>query len=189
VDVTDAIAYTNHDLDDGLKSGILTRDQLEDLTFWNEAVNAVRDEMNTQRGERERSQVIRYLINTMVTDLIQTTRNRLCNHEIDSVEGVRNSHERLVRFSDPVQTKKKELEEALFNRMYNHHRVIRMQERAKRIVRELYDEYMRCPRLLPESFQNWVKNVGKGRAVADYIAGMTDRYAIQEHQELFGKGP
>ncbi len=189
VDVTDAIAYTNHDLDDGLKSGILSRDQLEDISFWNEAVSTVRDEMNTQSGERERSQVVRYLINTMVTDLIQTTRKRLQKHQIESVEDVRNTHERLVRCSNPVQSKKEELEHALYNRLYNHHRVIRMQERAKRIVRELFDEYMRCPQLLPEPFQRWVENVGKARAVTDYIAGMTDRYAIKEHQELFGKGP
>jgi dGTPase len=189
VDVTDAVAYTNHDLDDGLKSGILSRDQLQNVSLWSKAVSVVQNEHGKQPKDRERSQVIRYLINKMVTDLIETTRERLDDYNIDSVDDVRNADHRLVGFSAHMREQKEELSDFLHERMYCHHRVIRMQERAKRIVRELFDEYMRCPQLLPETFQEWIESAGKPRAIADYIAGMTDRYAIQEHQELFGKGP
>ncbi len=189
VDVTDAIAYTNHDLDDGLKSGILERSGLRNVPLWNEAVEAVHQQYHDFTTEQERSQVVRYLINQMVTDLIDTTRSRLRENDISSVEDVRDTHDRLVTFSPDMNQRKDELLSYLYEEMYNHHRVVRMQERAKRIVRELFDEYMRCPRLLPEPYQEWIQEVSHGRAVADYIAGMTDRYAIQEHRELFGDGP
>ncbi len=189
VDVTDAVAYTNHDLDDGLKSGILSRDQLRNVSLWREAVSVVRDEHGEQPRDRERSQIIRYLLDKMVSDLIETTRKRLKEHNIHTVEDVRNAHHRLVCFSPDLLNEKQDLSDFLHEKMYCHHRVIRMQERAKRIVRELFEEYMRCPKLLPESYQEWMDSAGKPRAIADYIAGMTDRYAIQEHQELFGKGP
>jgi len=189
VDVTDAIAYTNHDLDDGLKSGILERDALTDVTLWNEGVKAVRNRYDEVTDDQERSQVVRTLINWMVTDLIESTRSCLNEKEVSSVTDVRGVKDRLVVFSGEMKSKQDELLSFLYDEMYGHHRVIRMQERAKRIVRELFDEYMRCPALLPDRFQRWTDEVSNERAIADYIAGMTDRYAIQEHQELFGDGP
>lgn len=184
VDTTDSIAYCNHDLDDGLKSGVLDESKLADLVLWQQAREEVKKEFGSLSSSQKRSQIVRYLINKMVTDLLDTTCKKLEEHNISSVEEVRNHPEPIVAFSSDLSEQKQELQSFLYDEMYCHYRVIRMQERAKRIVRTLFDEFMRCPSLLPDQHQKWMEEAGKARAIADYIAGMTDRYAIEEYQKL-----
>lgn len=189
VDIADSIAYTNHDLDDGLKSGILHREELRDITFWNEAVRAIQEEHGDLDGELMRSQVVRYLINQMVTDLIHTTEKTLASRSIETVEDVRDESDQIVRFSPALKERKQELERFLHERMYCNHKVLRMQERARRIVRSLFDEFMREPRLLPDEYREWARKEGRARGIADYIAGMTDRFAIDAYEEVLGPLP
>ncbi len=189
VDVTDSIAYTNHDIDDGLKSGILNRSELEELELYERTRNAVHEEYGDLHHEVERVQIVRKLINLMVTDLLNNTEKQLNQQNITNTDDVRKQDAMLVSFSDEMKELKAELNEFLYDRMYCHHKVIRMQERAKRIVRELFDEFMRSPESLPREYQDWANQVGKPRGISDYIAGMTDRYAIQEHEDILGPLP
>lgn len=182
-DTADSIAYCTHDLDDGLKSEVIDEQQLEDIPLWNEAKNQIQEEYGTLSPDQRRSQIVRYLINRMVTDLIDKTRQNLREHAEDYQE-IQQVSNPLVQFSSELQEKKQTLQSFLYDNMYCHHKVIRMQERAKRIIRTLFDEFLRCPELLPEYYQEWLAETGKKRGIADYIAGMTDRSAIREYENL-----
>jgi dGTPase len=184
VNAADEIAYTTHDLDDGLRSGLIQVSDLHDMELWREALDEVgiseRDVMDMARH-----QVIRYLVNLEVTDVIQTADSRLTEWSIRSVEGVRSASKNLVGFSPRLQSRNRQLKDFLLERLYQHHRVMRMQTKARRLIQQLFETYLAEPRQLPLEVQLEMAQKKPERVVCDYIAGMTDRFAIQEYHKLF----
>ena len=185
-DVADEIAYDNHDLDDGLASGILKEDDLADVELWRRACEAVDAQGARLDPEVRRYQVIRRLINEEITDLVQTTAEQLKRRGIASVEEVRACPERLVVFSEEMRRLRTPLKRLLWNQFYHHYRVVRMADKAKRFLTELFHLYLKKPEQLPNTTRS---RIGRGedphRVVCDYIAGMTDRYCIEEYKKLF----
>lgn len=185
VEVADEIAYNNHDLDDGLMAHLIRRDELEKVEAWALAAQAV-DAQQPGLPERLRDrQVIIRLINSQVTDLVETTTAVLAERGIDSVQRVRRAGERLFAFSATVARQKAELEAFLHEKLYRHYRVARMTSKAKRFVRELFQAYLADERQLPDEYRAIARSEGLHRAICDYIAGMTDRYAQDEYKKLF----
>ena len=185
VDIADSIAYDNHDLDDGLKSGILTEEQLEGVALWREARDAVRAKHSGLSPKETRAPAILFLINREVGDLLEETTRRLKAAKVKTLEDVRAAKKPLVGFSPGMEKKKAALQAFLFQKFYRHYRVARMATKARRILTELFEEYVRHPEELPPEFQAWAGKEGLHRGVSDYVAGMTDRFAQQEWQRLF----
>jgi dGTPase len=183
-DVADEIAYTNHDLDDGLRSGLLRAEQLEDVALWRETREEVERRIGPA-GERVlRAQVIVALINRLVTDLVWATAARLEAAGVASLDAVRRTPERFVGFSPETEKRKRELERFLARELYQHPRVVQVSARAERILGDLFEAYRRDPALLPPHVRERAGEDGELRAIADYIAGMTDRFAMDEHARL-----
>ena len=189
--LADEIAYNNHDVDDGLRSGLITLEQLEAVPVFNRHVATVRAAYGALPGRRLIHETIRRMIHGMVVDLVEQSRSLIAAHGPDSLESVRRAPP-LVAFSPEVRQEQKELKAFLRENLYQHWRVRRMTSKARRIVGDLFEAFMDDPRLLPPQYQDKCRPfdapVRTARAVADYIAGMTDRYAIGEHQRLFTVG-
>jgi dGTPase len=184
VNAADEIAYTTHDLDDGLRSGLIQVGDLHDVRLWGEALEM----LGTAAGEfteMARRQVIRYLINLEVTGVIRTVDHKLKELSIQSPEDVRRAPQNLVGFPHELQSRSRELKDFLLERLYSHHRVMRMQVKAKRLIRQLFEAYLDEPRQLPGEVQDKMASGKPERVVCDYVAGMTDRFAIQEYRKLF----
>jgi len=184
VNAADEIAYTTHDLDDGLRSELIQVDDLQDVRLWKESLHVLGIQ-GRDFTEMARRQVIRYLINLEVTDVIQTVDSKLSELCIRSPEDVRHAPQNLVGFSPEMQSKNRDLKDFLLERLYRHHRVIRMQVKAQRLIRQLFEAYLNEPRQLPLQVQARFANEKPERVICDYIAGMTDRFAIQEYRALF----
>nr|WP_290669146.1 deoxyguanosinetriphosphate triphosphohydrolase [Ardenticatena sp.] len=183
VNYCDEIAYSTHDLDDGLRSGILSFEQMmdSDVALWHEAYGLVGEPWS----ELTRHRVIRKLINLLVTDLVQHTHKTLGENNIRSVQDVREFGRPLVSMSPEMREKSRQLKRFLFENMYRHYRVVRMSAKSQRVLRDLFNAYVLDPAQLPEEVQKRIGPVSLHRVVADYIAGMTDRYALQEWDRLF----
>ena len=184
VNAADEIAYTTHDLDDGLRSGLIQTSDLREVRLWVETLRAL-DIQERRLTDMERHRVIRHLINLEVTEVIKTMDRRLSQLRIQSPEDVRCASQDLVGFSPEMRSRNRELKDLLFNRLYRHHRVMRMQVKAKRLISELFDAYLSEPRQLPFEVQDKLADEEAERVICDYIAGMTDRFANQEHRKLF----
>jgi dGTPase len=187
VDFADEVAYTAHDVDDGLKSGMLEPEALATVALWNEAVaDAARVAPQASEGIR-RYQAVRRLIDWMVTDLAETLLRRIASDGIASVEDVRRVKPRLVEFSPPMAERHAALKGFLNESLYHHHRVTRMTQKADRIMTALFEVYTAEPRQLPPHVVARATEEGEGipRVIADYIAGMTDRFALEEYKKLF----
>jgi dGTPase len=184
VEVADEIAYNNHDIDDGLTAGLLDRGELGKTEAWTSAAELVDRHGDLPAQIRER-QVIVQLINAQVTDLVQNATALTQELGIRSSEDVRNAGRRLFVFSDDVQSQKRELEEFLHEKLYCHYRVVRMMAKAKRFIRELFQAYLADERQLPNECREGGRRDPLHRVICDYIAGMTDRYALDEYQKLF----
>lgn len=181
----DEIAYNAHDLDDGLRSGLITPRDLEGTAWWErlkESIGWPGDPFT----DLVRHRLIRRFIGLLVTDLVNETHRRLEMWKPDSPEAVRSLPENVVAFSPEVQRMNRELKTFLLERLYRHPRVIRMQKEAERVVAELFQAYVAKPALLPLEVQARLEE-GEDlyRVVCDYIAGMTDRFALQEHAKIF----
>jgi dGTPase len=184
VDFVDEIAYNNHDVDDGLSSGMFTVDQIRAVALFREAHDdALGRGLEDERIVRHH--VVRWIIEHCVNDLIAATQASLARAEVRSVEEVRKAGRRLVVYSPPVAEEVRELKEFLLRNMYRHYRVVRMGDKAGRILRDLFQSYVDEPRQLPPHFQEQIERDGVHRVVCDYIAGMTDRFAVDEHRKLF----
>ncbi len=180
-DLADEIAYDNHDLDDGLRSGLLRTEGLEELALWSEARRSAR-ERGADGSERVlRAQTIAILIDRLVTELVEATASRLARSRPSSVEAVRAGSERLAGFGAGIGDQVCELERYLHENLYEHPKVVRMSQRAERIIGDLFHAYRRDAALLPDHVRALFEVDGEARAIADYIAGMTDRFAEQEH--------
>jgi dGTPase len=184
VDVVDEIAYNNHDVDDGWASRMIGEDGLRSVALFREA----HDEM-TARGINDdsvlRHQVVRRIIDRCASDLVHQTLHRLVEARIESVKDVRRFGTRLVGYSDEMAVRVRELKEFLYRNLYRHYRVVRMGDKAGRILRDLFESYVGEPAQLPPQAQARLAQDGVHRTVCDYIAGMTDRFAMDEHRKLF----
>lgn len=188
VNIADEIAYNNHDVDDGLRSGLLTLDQLRPVAPFAEQHEQVMRRYPDIPPRRAIYETIRRMINQVVTDLIENSRRRIEQSGTKDIEDVRRHHEPLIAYSPVVAEKSRELKRFLRQNLYTHERVTRMMGEAVQIVRDLFEAFMNEPGLLPDQYQDKLRESGQqqARIVADYIAGMTDRYAMREHARLLG---
>jgi dGTPase len=184
VDAADSLAYDTHDIDDALGAGLIAVDELQEVEFWLRTVEKVRNRHPNIKTEQFQPTVVRALINWQVTDLLEHTRLRLRQEKIHSVEEVRSFDRPLVGHGSIIQELKAGLEEFLHQRVYRHHRVMRMAVKGARILRLLLEEFCRSPELLPARYASRAKE-NLQRTVCDYLAGMTDRFAQDEFLRLF----
>jgi dGTPase len=181
--VADEIAYNNHDVDDGLRSGLLTVEQLAEVELWQTHYEAARRDFPQIEGRRLIHETVRRIINTLIVDLIDTTKLNLTRHAPDSLDAVR-AAPAIVAHSEAVAAQAAALKRFLFKNLYRHYRVMRMANKARRVVVGLFDAFTEDPRLLPPGYQS-TDTTQQPRLIAHYIAGMTDRYALKEYQRLF----
>jgi len=185
--LADEIAYNNHDVDDGLRSGLITLDQLESVSLFERHRRAASADFPQLRGRRLIHETVRRMIDAQVTDLLAETERRLAQAGVASLEDVERAPP-LVGFSPEMVEENRALKSFLRENLYRHYQVVRMTTKARRIVRELFDAFLADPRLLPGEYRARGERADMARSVADYIAGMTDRYAIREHGRLFAVG-
>ena len=185
VDIADEIAYDNHDIDDGIHSGLLKEEDLNQVPLWEETRRSLLKETPTLSGSILLKQMIRNLINRQVTDLIETSEAWLRDHNFRSPEEAQRSKERAIRFSPPMMEKRQPLKKYLMEHLYRHYRVIRMSDKAKRILRGLFEVYSQNPEQLPPTFSSRLGQESPYRVLCDYIAGMTDRFALDEYKRFF----
>jgi len=192
VNLADEIAYNNHDVDDGLRSGLITIDQLLEVSLFKEQYNIVQQQYPELDQRRQVHEIIRRMINRQVVDLIDTTKANLEQAKPQSIDDVREQNKPLAHFSHEMQEMNLELKRFLRTQMYSHYRVHRMSAKATHIIQQLFTAFLNDPKLLNPKYQQIIADkedngaeLGKARAVADYIAGMTDRYAIAEYGKIF----
>lgn len=185
VDIADEIAYDNHDLDDGITSGLLNESALEKLPLWNNINQEISRKYAKIEWEKRKYLIIRSLIDMQVTDLIQETEKRISKLKLKSYLEVKKADKKIVAFSSQMQNLRKSLRELLLENLYHHYRVIRMSNKATRFIQELFKVYIDNSRQLPPLIQKNIPKDGLRRVVCDYIAGMTDRYALDEYKKLF----
>ncbi len=181
--LADEIAYNNHDVDDGLRSGLITLEQLEKVSLFSRHLNIVRDLYPDLADRRLIHETVRRMINTLALDLISQSTANISTAAPKSIDDVREAPP-LIAFSLPIREEQQELKRFLRSKLYRHYRVMRMSSKARRIIRELFQAFFEDARLLPPQYQEKALQ-DKPRAIADYIAGMTDRYAIREYRRLF----
>ncbi len=185
-DIADEIAYDNHDLDDGLTSGLLKEDELRTIPLWEDARQDVEATHTLSNPEIRKYQIIRTLINRQITDLVHTSAQRLTDHHIHAMEDVRRCSARLITFSEPMLALRKPLKAFLWTHLYHHYRVERMADKAKRFIGELFQLYLSKPQQLPKTTRSRIeRGDNPARVVCDYLAGMTDRYCLEEYKKLF----
>ncbi len=190
--LADEIAYNNHDIEDGLRSGLITLEQLQDVPVFAVEYQAVRQQYPDLQGRRLIRETLRRLIGCMVVDLIESSRAAISASGVQTLAEVRAQPVALMRYSDTMRQQKNVLKTFLRENLYFHPTVYRMTWRAQKVVRALFEAYMQDTRLLTPKYQAFAKRyeaengeAGRARAIADFIAGMTDRYAMREYGQLF----
>lgn len=184
--LADEIAYNNHDVDDGLRSGLITLEQLDAVPIFVRNRQVVETAYPGLGGRRLIHETVRRMVNLMAVDLIEQTRNSIVQAGVASLDDVR-AAPRLVAYSPGLLPELRVLKTFLRENLYHHYQVLRMTDKARRIIQDLFGAFMNDPRLLPPQYQSMARS-DKPRAIADYIAGMTDRYAMKEHRRLFAVG-
>jgi dGTPase len=182
--VADELAYTTHDLDDGLRSGMINPQILDGIALW-EILKETFNWRGPTLDDMERHRMIRHLVGLMVTDMVQATDRRLRESGAKSALDLQKLNYNVIGYSEDMQRRNRELKDFLYQKLYRHYRVVRMQVKAENIIKSLFDAYHNEPAMLPTQFQKIVDVRGLERTICDYIAGMTDRFAIEEHQRLF----
>ena len=187
VDLADEIAYLGHDIDDGIKSGMLTADELMSSRLFRDANKAARAAAPGQPANIERYQTVRRIIDAMATDLSRNLATETANAGIKSIDEVHKAGRALAIFSPAMKQHVDELKEIMRDRLYRHYRVVRMTEKAGRVMAGLFQAYLSEPRQMPLHVLVMHERDGESlsRVVADYIAGMTDRFALDEYRKLF----
>jgi dGTPase len=183
--VADEMAYNAHDIDDGVRSGLINMDQLEDVALFDDYRRQVENEFTDLSGRRLLYETIRRMLSDQVYDVLQATQSALEQHAPASVDAVR-AAPALVTFSAPMQQRSTQLKTFLLHHLYRHPQVMQTTDWAKQVVAELFAAYLSRPQEMPEGH---AKRDNLPRAVADYIAGMTDRFASREHARLVGQLP
>jgi dGTPase len=193
--LADEIAYNSHDVDDGLRAGLIEVEQLRKVSLFRDPYEDVKQRYPSLPQRRVIHEVVRRLIDRQVTDLIRTSGDQLRQVNPGSLDAVRQHPQPLISFSESMKQQNLELKRFLRSRLYRHFRVHRMTIKAGRVIRELFSAFNEDPRLMPEESQARSSELrarmgapGGARGVADYIAGMTDRYAIKEHERLYNPG-
>jgi dGTPase len=184
-DMADEIAYSNHDVDDGIRSRMLTFASLESVTLWREAAAHVRGNHSAVDEDTLRSMSISFIISTLTRNLILTTFRKLEASGIRGPDEARRCRERNVSLDEETAAKNAELKKFLLKEMYAHYRVVRMEQKARRILSDLFRSYTARPDQLPTHIQLRTRKESVKRVVCDYLAGMTDRYAMEEYRKLF----
>ncbi|HTC21161.1 MAG TPA: deoxyguanosinetriphosphate triphosphohydrolase [bacterium] len=186
VDLADEIAYTSHDIDDGLTSGLLDFEGLNEVPLWKRNMEKVKSCHPQLSKDKIKYQSVRFLIDEQVTDLLDETVKRIAKFGARSVEDVRKCPEELASFSNDFRQQFLEMKRYLFQNMYRHHRVTRMEGKSAKVIQELFKLYEGDPTILPTNTREKIKNKAEPvkRIICDYIAGMTDRYAIEEFEKL-----
>ena len=181
--LADEIAYNNHDVDDGLRSGLITLEQLANVPLFAQHLDDVRQAYPALAERRVVHETVRRMINTLVTDLVEQSEQNIAAQTLPDLNAVRNAPA-LITFSPEIHRASKELKSFLYTHLYRHYRVMRMSAKASRIISDLFEAFMADRRLLPPQATSQTPE-NHARVVADCIAGMTDRYAIREHRRLF----
>lgn len=181
--VADELAYTTHDLDDGLRSGMITPQMLDGIALW-EILTETYNWSGPLLQDLDRNSMIRNLVGLLVTDMIHATDTRLKESGVKSALDIQRLTYNIIGYREDVQRRNRELKDFLFTKLYRHYRVVRMQVKAEHIVADLFTAYLAEPLILPDHVQQWIPGRGLERTICDYIAGMTDRYAIEEHARL-----
>lgn len=182
--VADELAYTAHDLDDGLRSGMITVSMLSGMPIWEILLESI-GWKGTQLDELTRHRLIRRLIGIEVTDIVDTTNANINQNNVKSVLELQKLPFNVVGFSEDLRRRNRELKDFLYKNLYRHYRVVRMAVKAERIISDLFNSYRSEPTILPYHVQAIIPTRGLERTICDHIAGMTDRYAIDEHKKLF----
>lgn len=189
--LADEIAYNSHDVDDGLRAGLLSIEQLSGISLFREQYEVVRSNYPQLPVRRTIHEVVRRMINRQVVDLVETSRGKLDAAAPADIEAVRARAEPLIAFSEEMQAWNLELKRFLRENLYRHYKVHRMTVKAGHVIRALFTAFLEDLRLLPPEPYRTVRDLeeaegqtGRARAVADYIAGMTDRYAIAEYERI-----
>ena len=180
----DELAYTAHDLDDGLRSGMINPQMLEGITLWEIMVESV-GWRGGKLNDLARHRLIRRLIGLEVSDLVETTDQCLRENSVRSVEQLQLLPFNVISFSEDMYRRNRQMKDFLYANMYRHHRVVRMAVKAERIVSDLFKAYQSEPEMLPHHVQDLIEANGLERTICDYIAGMTDRFALKEYSKLF----
>ncbi|MBU1888026.1 MAG: deoxyguanosinetriphosphate triphosphohydrolase [Candidatus Omnitrophica bacterium] len=185
VDAADEIAYDNHDIDDGLTSELIDEKQLSKLELWQDASLEVKKRSSNLSDKIRRYQIIRTLIDRQIKDLLNASEKNIKKKEIKKITDVRKCPEKLISFSENMKTRRSEFRAFLMKNLYNNFRVVRMSDKARRFIVDLFSVYIKKPEQLPPSDHGKIKRYEIHRVVCDYIAGMTDRYALNEYKKLF----
>lgn len=190
--LADEIAYNNHDLDDGLRAGLISiadAGETQAFSIQHDAVLQAHPALPERRLVHE---IVRRLINQVVTDLIEHSRSTIADAAPTDVDAVRRQARPLIQMSESIAQQHLQLKQFLRERVYRHYRVLRMTNKAQQVVKSLFEAFMQSPELMPPEYQQAAANgyaqlgeSGRARTVADYIAGMTDRYAVLEHERMF----
>lgn len=186
--IADDIAYNNHDMEDGLRAKLFTLDDLAQVPALNDIITHVRTRYPNLGERRVSHEVIRRIINRMVNDVIETTRAHIASLNITSVHDVRQAGIQLVHFSEEMEHTHRSMKSFLFKHMYRHYKVNRMTSKARRVVRELFTFFVDDPHCLPPEWYvltDGARTQGTAEIVCDFIAGMTDRFAMEEHTRIF----
>ncbi len=184
--LADEIAYNNHDVDDGLRSGLITLEQLDEVPIFAVQRREAEARWPGLSGRKLINETVRRMIHLMVIDLIEQTRANIAAEGVGTLADV-HAAPRLVAYSDALLPRLRELKVFLRDKLYRHYQVLRMTNKARRIVGDLFTAFTDDPHILPPQYQAMARE-DKPRAIADYIAGMTDRYAMKEHRRLFAVG-
>jgi dGTPase len=186
VDRSDEIAYTSHDLDDGLTSGLLEWDDLDKVAIWRDHAAKAWGVEPTLNREKVKYHIVRGVINELVSDLLEATEARLKKHGVKTLADIRRCPEELAGFSEKVLGRHLELKGFLFDHLYRHHRVLRIEAKSEQVIRTLFKLYEETPDILPRNTRQKIRDNANNthRIICDYIAGMTDRFAIEEYEKL-----
>jgi dGTPase len=182
--VADELAYTAHDLDDGLRSGMVTPAMLSGIEMWEILLKSI-EWKGPGLSDIDRHRLIRRLVGVLVSDAVEAISLRMKEAKIKTVLDLQKLDHNVVGYSDDLQRRNREIKDFLYNNLYRHHRVVRMAVKAERTLAQLFNAYHEEPEMLPGDFQSLIEERGLERTICDYIAGMTDRYAIEEFEKLF----
>ncbi len=185
INYADEIAYNNHDIDDGLKSGYLTLDQFKEVDLWQRMSARVRERYPAIDDKRLTARTVSALIGMQITDICETTWANIRQYGINSLEDLRRVNRVVVHFSPLVEAENLALKKFLKEKLYRHHKVDKMRVKAEHVLSRLFETYLKRPNLLPPKYHRRIEHNGVERTVADYLAGMTDRYALDDYKALF----
>ncbi len=185
VDIADEIAYDNHDLDDGLKSGLLCEKDLSGIPLWDETVIEVERQCKGLDEDTKRVQIVRNLINQQVSDVISNSLDRISKFKITSVDELNRQEDKITCFSEGMASRRNPFKKVLMDKLYKNYRVIRMSKKASRFLSLLFQTYCDDPDQLPPQVSKKTGEMDKYHVIRDYMAGMTDRYALDQYKKFF----